>query len=256
MPDRILIANWKMNLDFQNSEKLITEVVNQYSKLKSNNYRKIIICPPSIFIENIFQKTLAYPQFEVGSQNLYPGKEGAFTGEISAYMLKSIGCSYTIIGHSERRSYFGETDQTIALKIKAALSENILPILCVGETLSERENSYFRKIIERQLVEGLAHVSEREKQLKKIVIAYEPVWAIGTGKTANPELASEVHSFIREILKKLFGNDISSAISILYGGSVKSSNASELFMQPDINGALVGGASLDAHEFMNIYDKL
>jgi triosephosphate isomerase len=186
----------------------------------------------------------------LGAQNLYWEKEGAFTGEISPGMLTAAGCQYVIIGHSERRQFFGETDETVNQKIRAANANNLTPVFCIGESEQERESSLTFSVLDKQVQSGLQGFASGD--LEKLVIAYEPVWAIGTGKTATSAQAQEVHSFLRSLVKKMFGNVLAQSIRILYGGSVKPNNIVELMGMPDIDGALVGGASLDAETFSQI----
>jgi triosephosphate isomerase len=187
---------------------------------------------------------------KLGGQNIYQKNEGAFTGEISAKMLKSAGCDYVIIGHSERRQYFSENNNEINLKAKIALENDLIPIICVGETLEQRENGSYLKVVQQQIIDCLKEIDI--KNLNKIIIAYEPVWAIGTGKTATPEQANEMHMFIRKIISDLYGQVISENIIIIYGGSVNDNNAKELFSMSDIDGGLIGGASLKADSFSKI----
>lgn len=210
---------------------------------------EIVVCPPFISLHAV-KDMLAGSRIGLGAQNLYWEKSGAFTGEVSAPMLKSVGCTYVIIGHSERRTYFGETDETVNKRIFAALAEGLKPIVCIGETLEEREAGKTFEVIKRQVEGGLANLSV--EQMATVVIAYEPVWAIGTGKTATPAQAQEVHAFIRKLLNDIFGQTTAEATRIQYGGSVKPDNAAELMAQPDIDGALVGGASLKADSFEKI----
>jgi triosephosphate isomerase len=186
----------------------------------------------------------------LGAQNLYWEAEGAYTGEISAPMLKSVGCTYCIIGHSERRQYFAETDQTVNKKIRAAIEAQLIPVFCVGETEKEREAEQTFSVLDKQVQKGLEGLVS--KDLNTLVIAYEPVWAIGTGKTATDGQAQEVHQFIRSLVEKIYGNTLSESMRILYGGSVKPGNIAGLMEMPDIDGALVGGASLDAESFSQI----
>ena len=210
---------------------------------------EIVVCPPFISLQTV-KDVLAGSNIGLGAQNVFWEKNGAFTGEVSAPMLKSVGCAYVIIGHSERRTYFSETDSTVNKRIFAALAEGLKPIVCVGETLEEREAGKTFDVIKRQITGGLANLST--EQMMPVVIAYEPVWAIGTGKTATPAQAQEVHAFIRQLLKELFGQATADATRLQYGGSVKPENAAELMSQPDIDGALVGGASLKAETFEKI----
>ena len=210
---------------------------------------EIVVCPPFISLTTVCA-VVEGSNIALGAQNVYWEKNGAFTAEVSAPMLKSAGCTYVIIGHSERRTYFGETDAMVNTRILAALDEELKPIVCVGETLQEREAGTTFDVVKRQVTEGLANLST--EQMKDLVIAYEPVWAIGTGKTATPEQAQEVHAFIRSLLTELFGETTAKATRIQYGGSVKPDNASTLMGQADIDGALVGGASLKADSFEKI----
>lgn len=210
---------------------------------------EIVVCPPFISL-HVVKDVLAGSCIGLGAQNVYWEKSGAFTGEVSAPMLKSVGCAYVIIGHSERRTYFAETDETVNKRIFAALAEGLKPIVCVGETLEERESGKTFEVIKRQIEGGLANLSV--EHMASVVIAYEPVWAIGTGRTATPAQAQEVHAFIRKLLNDIFGQTTAEATRIQYGGSVKPDNAAELMSQPDIDGALVGGASLKADSFEKI----
>ena len=210
---------------------------------------EILVCPPFVYTYTLVKAFEGSP-VQVGSQNVFWEDSGAFTGEISAPMLKSVGARYAIIGHSERRQFFGETDGTVNKRLFAALRNGLTPIVCVGETLEQREAGNTFSVVETQVGKGLAGVSAG--QADSLVVAYEPVWAIGTGRTATPQTAQEVHSFIRELLGNLFGSDAAGRIRILYGGSVKGDNIDALMTQADIDGALVGGASLDAASFERI----
>lgn len=209
------------------------------------------ICPPFVFLKDIC-KVLESSGICVGAQNIHSDRNGAYTGEISALMVKEVGCTHVLIGHSERRHLFGETDSFINAKIKAALSVNLKPILCVGEKLQEREEGRTNYVVKNQLKEDLQGI--HADQVKELAIAYEPVWAIGTGKTALPEQANEVHLFIRSLLTDEYGKDIASSIYIQYGGSVKPENTRELMMQPEIDGLLVGGASITLESFLKIIE--
>ncbi len=245
---RIVIAgNWKMNNNLEESQNLISKLVEGLSKDKMNC--EVIICPPYTSL-SLSANLIKGSVVKLGAQNMYFEESGAFTGEISASMLKSTGCEYVILGHSERRSIFGEKDELINKKIKKALSSDLKPIFCVGETLAERESGVTNEIIKGQVYEGLNGLSEND--LDKIIIAYEPVWAIGTGKTATPNQAQEVHQFIRKLISDKFSFAAADKIVIQYGGSVKPDNAKELLSQKDIDGALVGGACLKAESFLGI----
>ena len=209
----------------------------------------VALCPPSVYLSAVANAVAGTP-VGLGGQNLYAADDGAFTGEVNAGMLTDVGCRYVILGHSERRALMGETDKQVSEKLHAALAGNLVPIVCVGETLEDREAGNTEKVVETQLrgsLEGLDEV-----RAAGIVIAYEPVWAIGTGKTASPEQAEEVHAFIRGLLGQLFTEDVAAQIRIQYGGSVKPGNAKELLGQANIDGALVGGASLKADDFLGI----
>jgi len=246
MRKTIIAGNWKMN-------KTILEAIDLVNVLKRQLYDvsdvDIVVCPPYAALSDVHE-ILNESNIALGAQNLFWEDSGAFTGEVSAPMLKSAGAEYVIIGHSERRQFFGETNQDIFKKTKAALRHGLIPIVCVGENLEEREKNQTFKVIEKQMKEGLSDFSVKE--LEKIVIAYEPVWAIGTGKTATKEQAQEVHKFIRTLLSKMYNEEIASTIRIQYGGSVKPENIAELVSQPDIDGALVGGASLKDDSFVKI----
>ena len=242
----IIAGNWKMH-------KTISESVSMVSDLKSRvsdvSDREIVVCPPFASLESA-GKALKGSNIKLGAQNLFWEEKGAFTGEVSPAMLTDAGCSYVIIGHSERRQYFGETDDTVNKKIFAALKFNLTPIVCIGESLEQREKGQTFTVLEKQLREGFKNVSK--EQMLKIVIAYEPIWAIGTGKTATPQQAEEAHIFIRKTLASMFGNDISDRVRILYGGSIKPENISDLMAEPNIDGGLVGGASLKVDSFVKI----
>ncbi len=247
MRKKIVAGNWKMYKDKNETIELISQLKE---KLKENNPDvEIVICPPFTSIE-LAGELVKNSEIHLGAQNMHSEVEGAFTGEISAKMLKSFGVEYVILGHSERRSYFKESDEFINQKIKRAIEFNLKPIFCLGETLEERETGRTFEIVNEQLTKGLSGISRLD--LEKIVIAYEPVWAIGTGKTATPEQAQEVHSFLREKLSELYDLEISQKVKILYGGSVKPENARDLFKQPDIDGGLIGGACLKADSFYQI----
>lgn len=242
----LIAGNWKMNKMPEQAVELVTELKRLVAGASG---REILVCPPFVSLV-LAGQILKNSNIKLGAQNMYFEKKGAFTGEISPDMLKSIGCDYVIIGHSERRQYFCETDSIVNKKMHAAFTAGLTPIVCVGETLEQRENNEAFAVTEQQLktgVSGLAGV-----QSENLVIAYEPIWAIGTGKTATSAQAQEMHLHIRKIYSELYGETAASAIRILYGGSVKSSNVSEIMSQPDVDGCLVGGASLEAEEFSKI----
>lgn len=210
---------------------------------------EVALCPPSVYLSAVAEAVAGTP-VGLGAQNLYAADDGAFTGEVNASMLTDVGCRYVILGHSERRAIMGECDKMVSEKLHAALAGNLVPIVCVGETLEDRESDATEKVVESQIRGSLAGLDE--VRAAGIVIAYEPVWAIGTGRTASPEQAEEVHAFIRKLLGELFTDDVAAQIRIQYGGSVKPGNAEELLGQPNIDGALVGGASLKAEDFLGI----
>ena len=242
----IIAGNWKMNNLTSDSASLVNALRQNVSDVQD---REIVVCPPFTSLDIVI-KNAGESNISVGAQNLYFEEKGAYTGEISPAMIKDVGCSHVIIGHSERRQYFGETNQSVNKKIFAALKVNLTPIVCIGETLAEREANKTFDVIGKQIKEGLVKLSK--DQMLKLVIAYEPVWAIGTGKTATPEQAEEVHAFIRKELGKMFDKDVAGKTRILYGGSVKPDNIKELMAKENIDGALVGGASLKADSFINI----
>jgi len=242
----LIAGNWKMNKTVEES----VELVNSLKQRVSDVYgREVLVCPPFVSLV-VVKELLKNSNVKLGAQNMYFADSGAFTGEISPLMLKSAGCDYVIVGHSERRQFFGETDEIVNKKMKIAFENGIVPIVCIGETLQQRESNETFSVIERQTKKSLVGITL--EQAKKVVIAYEPVWAIGTGKTATPEQAEEVHGFIRKIYSQMYGTESAETVRILYGGSVKSDNVSEIMKQPDIDGALVGGASLKADEFAKI----
>lgn len=247
MRRKVIAGNWKMNNDLAESKNLISKLIAGLSSEKINC--DVIVCPPYTSLSES-SSLLKGSIIKLGAQNMYFEENGAFTGEISASMLKSAGCEYVILGHSERRTIFGETDELINKKIKKALISGLLPIFCVGETLQERESGVTNDVIKRQVTEGLKGISAED--MKKIIVAYEPVWAIGTGKTASPQQAEDVHAFIRGLVKSLYSNEIAEGLVIQYGGSVKPDNAKELLSQNDIDGALVGGACLKSESFIGI----
>jgi triosephosphate isomerase len=249
MRRKVIAGNWKMNNDLQQSVNLIEELKSKLANKTVNC--DVVICPPFTSLYEA-KKIIDGSNIKLGAQNMFYEDSGAFTGEISAPMLKSVGCEYVILGHSERRTIFGEKDEMINKKVRKAISQNLKPILCVGETLEEREKDVTEKVVKRQIEKGLNYVTPDE--VLSLIIAYEPVWAIGTGKTATPEQAQEVHAFIRKLLASMYSKDFAELIPIQYGGSVKPDNAKELLSQKDIDGALVGGACLKADSFIGIID--
>jgi triosephosphate isomerase len=245
---RALIAgNWKMYKTASEGARLAAEIRAGIGGLLST--RDVVVAPPFTSIPAV-AAVLGGSRIGLAGQNMHPEKEGAFTGEVSPVMLKEAGCSHVILGHSERRQLFGETDEGVAKKAGAALAHGLIPIVCVGETLAERESSRTMEVVERQVERALRALSP--DQVGAIVVAYEPVWAIGTGKVATPDQAEEVHGFIRRLVDRSHGTPIARALRILYGGSVKPDNIAVLMAQPDIDGALVGGASLVAASFLKI----
>ncbi|HKL08297.1 MAG TPA: triose-phosphate isomerase [Bacteroidales bacterium] len=246
MRKNIVAGNWKMNKTFSEGVELIQQILSQAESVKEV---ELIIAPPFILTAEA-SKVLQESAVKLASQNCSNHQEGAYTGEISASMIKSAGAEYVILGHSERRKYFKETNEIINEKMKITLENRLKPIVCCGEVLKEREQEEHFKIVNNQIKEMFDGINPAS--LKNIIIAYEPVWAIGTGKTATPEQAQEMHQFIREKIKNSYGSQIANDISILYGGSCKPSNAKELFANPDVDGGLIGGASLNATDFIDI----
>jgi len=247
MRKKVIAGNWKMNKNLNETISLIKEI--KLAALTLSGKAEAIICPPFTSLETA-AGLLKESAVKLGAQNMHFEESGAFTGEISASMLKSVGTEYVILGHSERRTIFGETDQIINKKIKKALSSGLKPIFCVGETLEERETDKTEKVIEKQVVDGLAGITAEE--MKGIIVAYEPVWAIGTGRNATPQQAEDVHVFIRTLIMKLYSEEVADGTIIQYGGSVKPDNSKELLSMPNIDGALVGGACLKADSFIEI----
>ena len=242
----IIAGNWKMNKTISESIELVNILKRELIDIKEV---EIIVCPVYTALSDV-SDLLVDSNISLGAQNVYWELSGAFTGEISPLMLKDIGCKYAIIGHSERRKYFNESDQSVNKRIKAAQGSGLIPIFCVGEILEEREANKTIDVVKRQLAGGLEGLDQAA--LLNLIIAYEPVWAIGTGKTATPEQAQEIHSFIRSWLVDNCSEEIAESLRILYGGSVKETNIKELMQQSDIDGALVGGASLDSSSFVGI----
>jgi len=231
----------------------VEEAVNLVQGIKAGVYKisdcVVVLCPPFTALQAV-SKEIADSQIELGAQNMYPETEGAFTGEISPMMLKDQNCRYVVLGHSERRQHFKESNAFINEKVKTALKYSLIPILCIGETLEQRESRQHFEVVKKQFDESLAGLSKAD--MMKTVIAYEPVWAIGTGQTASPEQAEQMHSYIRRLINEKFGNEVSSRVWILYGGSVKPDNTAALMSKANVDGALVGGASLKAESFASI----
>jgi triosephosphate isomerase len=252
MRKQIAAANWKMNLTLDKAEALLDAVLEKEPQLK--DYQQVVFAVPFPYLLKAQEKINGIKNVFAAAQNCYSKKSGAYTGEVSVEMLNSLNIQYVVLGHSERREYFQESNQFLAEKINISLEYNIIPIFCCGEPLSIRDAQTQNEFVFKQLEESLFQFSADD--VRKIVIAYEPIWAIGTGKTATSLQAQEMHAYLRSVLADKFGNDVAHSISILYGGSVKASNAKELFEQPDVDGGLVGGASLIAEEFITIINSL
>tara|TARA_B100001287_G_scaffold208055_1_gene177026 strand:- start:1118 stop:1867 length:750 start_codon:yes stop_codon:yes gene_type:complete len=249
MRKKIVAGNWKMNKNIQECEELVLQLLNNYNSSKAD----VIIAPPYISLLSSV-KILKNSSIEVAAQNMHYAESGAYTGEISGSMLKSIGVNNVILGHSERRTYFNETDEMLAKKVDLALSKGLRIIFCFGEGLNDRKAGLENSIVKEQIKNALFHLPATAWD--QIVLAYEPVWAIGTGETASPEQAQDMHAFIRSVISSSYTKDLANKISILYGGSVKSSNAIEIFSKPDVDGGLIGGASLDADHFGMIINSI
>jgi triosephosphate isomerase len=252
MRKQIAAANWKMNLSLAQAETLLNELVASSNSLGAN--QEAIFAVPSIYIPLALAKLANKTNVFVAAQNCHQKESGAYTGEVSASMLESIGVKHIIVGHSERREYFAESDALLAEKVNAILAIHSTPIFCCGEPLAIRESESQNAFVEAQLKNSLFHLSA--EAIVKVVIAYEPIWAIGTGKTATSAQAQDIHAYIRSCIANQYGEVVANEISILYGGSVKASNAKEIFSQPDVDGGLVGGASLVATEFTAIINAL
>lgn len=247
MRKKIIAANWKMNKDVKETSEFIKAFLDHMKDVP--NPPEVVICPPSIALHAAVN-ALEGSSIKLGAQNLHFEDDGAFTGEVSARMLKSLGVHYVIVGHSERRQFFGEADEIVAKKVKKALASGLKVILCVGESLAERDGGVTEKVLERQVKAALDGLTTA--QLASVVVAYEPIWAIGTGRNATPQQAEEAHAFIRTTVAGMFGKEAADSLTIQYGGSVKPENAAELLSQPDVDGALVGGASLKPDSFVKI----
>lgn len=252
MRKKIVAGNWKMNMDLQEGLKFAASLEKHFSENPPAK-AQVILCTPFIHLAGVAD-IVKSGRLALGAQNCASEASGAYTGEVSAYMVKSTGAEYVILGHSERRTYYHEDDKLLNKKTLLALNAGLKVIFCVGEVKSEREEDRHFVVVKRQLEEGLFSLSE--EQMDKIVVAYEPVWAIGTGLTASPEQAQEMHKYIRDLVKEKYGNDCAKKLPILYGGSCKPSNAGELFSKPDVDGGLIGGASLKKEDFAGIVDAL
>ncbi|MBF0422011.1 MAG: triose-phosphate isomerase [Magnetococcales bacterium] len=254
MSRRGLVAgNWKMNGLIEVADALVGGILAGLEQRKGKNVCEVLVCPPFTAIQSV-GKRIAGSAVKLGGQNMSEHKPGAHTGEITGEMLTNIGCSYVILGHSERRSMHAEDSNLVARKMAAAYRDGLTPIVCVGETLQERESNKTLDVIREQVSAIFPHLPADTAKRQQLVLAYEPVWAIGTGKTATPEQAQEVHAFIRQMLVEQLGSDIASKIRILYGGSVKPDNAAVIFSKPDVDGGLIGGAALKASDFLAIID--
>ena len=245
MRKQIVAGNWKMNNDLPQTEDLLGALKNE----KKMSNCEVMIAPTFTNLWHAFEAMREYP-IEVIAQNMHYAENGAYTGEVSAAMLKSVGVQLVILGHSERRAYFNETDEILAKKVNTALAHNLRVIFCFGEELKDRKSGEQEAVVERQIINALFHL--KPEDFKNIILAYEPVWAIGTGETASPEQAQDMHAFIRRTLAAKYGDAVANKVSILYGGSVKPNNAKEIFSKPDVDGGLIGGASLNAQDFFAI----
>jgi triosephosphate isomerase len=251
MRKKIVAGNWKMNLSYAEAMSLAGELVDS---AEEQGNCSVILAPPFIYLHDLVSRIQSHPDFSVAAQNCSSFERGAYTGEVAASMLTSIGVEHVIIGHSERRKIYGETNDQVAEKISAAIRNGVIPIFCCGEELSQRDSGIHFDVVRQQLERGLFHIGN--ETMKECIIAYEPVWAIGTGKTASAMQAQEMHAFIRNCISEKYGEVISSEVSILYGGSVTAQNSAELFSCSDVDGGLVGGASLKAREFLNIIQSM
>ncbi len=242
----IVAGNWKMNKTVAEAVALVTDIKRDLAECSGVD---VVLCPPFTALSAV-SETITGTQLDLGAQNMHWEASGAYTGEVAAGMLRELFCHYVILGHSERRAYFGESDEIVNKKVKAALAANLRPIVCVGEQLEDRDAGRTEAVVEQQVRGSLAGCSARE--WADVVIAYEPVWAIGTGRTATPEQAQDVHAFIRSVVREMVDDSIAQSVRIQYGGSMKPANAKELIGQPDIDGGLIGGAALDARSFVEI----
>ncbi|MDN3673819.1 triose-phosphate isomerase [Flavobacterium branchiarum] len=246
MRKKIVAGNWKMHKNAEQTEDLLNELI---AKLPTVSETQVIVAPTFVNLASAVAH-LEFTTIEVAAQNVHQAESGAFTGEVSADMIKSVGVDYVILGHSERRAIFKETDALIANKVDTSLKHELTVIFCFGEELKDRQTGNHFNIVENQLKDGLFQIEK--ESWANVILAYEPVWAIGTGETASPEQAQEMHEFIRETVRKAFGKEIAEEVSILYGGSVKPENAKEIFSKPDVDGGLIGGAALKADDFAAI----
>jgi triosephosphate isomerase len=253
MRKQIVAGNWKMNKTLEEALSLTSEIVHMVAD-EVTSPTQVVLCPPAPYLGLLGRYTEPAAQIGLGAQNCYPKPSGAYTGEVSVPMLQSLGVQYVLVGHSERREYFAETDEFLARKVDAALAGGLTPIFCCGESLHQRQNEDYVAFVSAQLTASLFHLGAAE--VAKVVIAYEPIWAIGTGLTASAEQAQAMHAALRQHLAGQYGEDVANEIPILYGGSVNEKTAAELFARPDVDGGLVGGASLKSREFVNIIKAL
>lgn len=249
MKSKLVIGNWKMNQSFEDAETLATAIQDEIADV--NLKSEVVICPPFPYLE-LVTDLADEANFYAGAQNCSQFKNGAYTGEVSAEMLVSLGVEFCIVGHSERRKYFGETNAIVAEKVNRLVEQELIPVVCCGEQLEDRKAGNHFKVVEKQIQESLFHLPKEE--MEHVVIAYEPVWAIGTGETATPAQAEEMHSFIRSLIEKKYGTETAYNAYIIYGGSCNAKNAMDLFSQEDVDGGLIGGASLKAADFVQIIE--
>lgn len=253
MRQKIVAGNWKMNLDYNEGLSIFSEIINMVND-EVTGKQSVIVCCPYTYLHNLSQLAKNQPKVLVGAQNCHQEEAGAYTGEISARMIKSVGATYVILGHSERRQHFDENNFVLSQKVSVVLSNGLMPVFCIGETLEERESNQHFQVIKEQLSQGLFHLDAQ--QFAEVVLAYEPVWAIGTGKTATAAQAQEIHAFIRKEIATQYGQEVADATTILYGGSCNPKNAKELFSELDIDGGLIGGASLKSRDFVDVVKAL
>lgn len=253
MRNKIVAGNWKMNKTNGEAKALVSEVLLSLKNIKLKEEVRVVFAPPFLSLKEV-NDLCDGNKIHASAQNCHQENSGAYTGEISAQMIKSIGCNHVILGHSERREYFNETNEILKEKVNTALGNDLNIIFCIGEKLDERKSGNYFVVVKKQINEALFHLST--ESMLKIVLAYEPVWAIGTGETATSEQAQEMHAFIRDLLKEKYGVKVAECISILYGGSCKPSNAKELFSCKDVDGGLIGGASLKATDFVSIIEAI
>ena len=249
MRKKIVAGNWKMNTTLQEGIQLAADICDSLEGKKPNC--EVVVCVPFTHLTSV-KAVIDGKNIGLGAENCADHAKGAYTGEVSASMVQSTGADHVILGHSERRQYYGETSEILKEKVNLALENNLTPIFCVGEKLEERENGTYNEVVKAQIEEALFHLTP--EQFKKLILAYEPVWAIGTGKTATAEQAEDMHAHIRNVIAGKYGKEIADEVSILYGGSCKPSNAKEIFAKPDVDGGLIGGASLKADDFLGIIE--